>query len=356
MKFELVSQIGVKNSSLEEKIKSACFDTIYDLDRLDVAVAYATIQGVKLLESTLGQIPSNSRWVIGLDDAVTQPEALEYLTKLEGSEVRIGKMHRAARFHPKLYCLWSSNDDSKCVSIVGSGNLTISGFRENGEAAAIFTSESISDALLLKQQCKRMWQLGEKLSSLKLQSYRDTYMKAKKLRKELVDIGVTLPDSQSESQWEEGSYTQSGDPTSASNAWLEAGSASAGGRDLEFPKKMMPFFRLSATKETRKFIMGDGTEHQLTFTERTRNQMWRLMFTSEAIRAAIDRDTLRPTSGGNRSDLTIIFQRIKGSNDFALRMIRIDDYEFNKLLQKSRSSGSLERTTAGPGGRRYGFY
>lgn len=151
MKFQLVSQIGDKKSSLEQKIKSACSGMIYDLDRLDVAVAYATIQGVKLLESTLGGIPSRSRWIIGLDDAVTQPEALEYLKKLEGSEVHVGKMQSTARFHPKLYCLWSSNYDRKCVSIVGSGNLTINGFRGNGEAAIIATSESKSETLLLKK-------------------------------------------------------------------------------------------------------------------------------------------------------------------------------------------------------------
>jgi len=202
-----------------------------------------------------------------------------------------------------------------------------------------------------------MWQLSEKLSSDKLQSYRDTYMKAKKLRKELIDIGITPPDSQSESQWEEENYyTYNGDPANARHAWLEAGSASAGGRDLEFPKKMMPFFKLNATKETRTFVMDDGAEHKLRFTERKSNQMWRLMFTSEAIRAAIDRDTLRPMSGGNRSDLVVVFQRIKGSKDFALKMIRMGGYEFEKLLQKSKKSGSHTRTAAGPGGRQYGFY
>jgi hypothetical protein len=48
-----------------------------NLDRLDVAVAYATLSGLDELEKALGGFAPTSRWLIGLDDAVSQPAALD---------------------------------------------------------------------------------------------------------------------------------------------------------------------------------------------------------------------------------------------------------------------------------------
>ena len=353
MKMKLVSQAGNEHSSIENKIQSACKGL--NLDRLDVAVAYATMPGLKLLELALGGLPSKSRWVIGLDDAITQPEAIEYLMQLRGSKVRVGKMSAATRFHPKLYCLWSSSFDDQCISVVGSGNLTLNGLRTNGETAAILIAESKSEAMQLKKQWKNMWQLGEELDLEQLQSYRELYMQAKKLRKKLIKLGVVPPDQSLDDKIEE-KPSYNGNPESAHIAWLEAGTASAGGRDLEFPKKMMPFFELSRKKETRKFLMATGAEHELTFTERMDNQMWRLLFSSASIRAAIGRDTMRPESGVNRSDLAVVFRKINGSKNFQVEMLKADSSAFIDLVQKSKSINASFVTTKRPGGRKFGFY
>lgn len=45
--------------------------TNLSIDRLDVAVAYATFSGVTALEQAVTAFPAISRWVIGLDDAIT---------------------------------------------------------------------------------------------------------------------------------------------------------------------------------------------------------------------------------------------------------------------------------------------
>ncbi len=41
------------------------------VDRLDVAVAYATQAGLDALRAAIGGWPAATRWVVGLDDAIT---------------------------------------------------------------------------------------------------------------------------------------------------------------------------------------------------------------------------------------------------------------------------------------------
>lgn len=352
MKWTLISQGGKGNASLGQAINSACKGL--DLDRLDVAVAYATLPGVKALKLALGGIPKKSRWVIGLDDAITQPEALKYLVELPGSEVRVAKMTPAKRFHPKLYCLWSSLVVDRCISVIGSGNMTLNGLRTNGETAIILTAETSNEVENLRTQWDKMWELGHKPNKKELDDYRGVYLKAKNQRKKLVDLGVTPPEAEPDAPVDE-EPAYDGDPAAARIAWLEAGSPSAAGRDLEFPKAMMPFFALNKSKEARNFIMENGSKHSLTFTERTDNQMWRLLFSSASIQDALGRDTMRPTSGGNRSDLVVAFHKIEGSKDFKVKMMTVNSVSFKDLVKKSKEVKGVF-STRNPGGRQFGFY
>src|SRR3546814_10799761 len=62
----------------------------------------------------------------------------------------------------------------------------------------------------------------------------------------------------------------------------------------------------------------------LTFTMRADNQMWRLMFSRDAIFAGIGRESLRPVAGNtNRSDLAIVFSHVTGARDFDVNLIVI---------------------------------
>lgn len=351
MKSKLVAQGGGGTASLSKAIGAAASDAAFN--RLDVAVAYATLQGIKALEIALGGIPPKSRWVIGLDDAISQPEAITYLVEMPGSTVRVAKMAPAKRFHPKLYRLWSSESADLCISVIGSGNMTQRGLRSNGETAAILTAESAEDAAEMDKQWKAMWRLGHNPQPDELAEYKKAYEIAKKQRKKISDIGAAPPEPDpSDPVEEEPSYT--GTPTSAHLAWLEAGSANAGGKDLEFPKAMMPFFGLKKSKETRTFVVG-GKEFEMIFTERLANQMWRLMFTRDVTQAAIGRDSLRPPSGINRSDLTVIFRKVAGTKKFELVLVPIDSAAYSEALERSKSIGGYF-ATRNPGGRKFGFY
>lgn len=74
MRFELVTQ-----RSAEDQVFATLFGNavnVADLDRLNVAVAYATTSGIPGLMGAVGRDVPVSRWVIGIDDGVSQPNAI----------------------------------------------------------------------------------------------------------------------------------------------------------------------------------------------------------------------------------------------------------------------------------------
>lgn len=352
MQVRLIAQ-GTQESTLESALVDAA--NVNDFDRLDVAVAYATKQGILTLQAALGGFPVKSRWVVGLDDAITQPEALTYLLKTPGADLRLAQLAPDRRFHPKLYCLQKSDDDTVAVSAIGSGNMTLRGLRRNGEAAAILTAESIDDATALKAQWKTLWSLGKDASRPMIDSYAESYKKAKKQRTKAVELGIAPPEPEPDAPVPTVAAFD-GDPANATVAWTEGGSPSAGGRDLEFPRAMMPFFGLNASPAQRRFRMANGQLIPLTFTMRTDNQMWRLMFSRDAIFAGSGRETLRPVAGTtNRSDLAIVFERSGNGADFDVRLVHIGSVQYNALVAQSQATGIVDRTR-NPGGRNFGYY
>lgn len=352
MKWTLVSQGGAGGQTLGKALSVS--SGAGQFDRLDVAVAYATLPGVKALALAVGGIPQISRWVVGLDDAITQPEALNYIAQLQGSELRVVKLTPARRFHPKMYLLWSSSEDGRAAAAIGSGNMTVNGLRKNGETAVVLTADGPADAKALKGQWQEMWELGHPPTDPELAAYKELFKKAKKQRKKISDLGAAPPESEASEVVNE-EPTFNGEPESALIAWLEVGSASAGGRDLEFPKAMMPYFALTGSKEVRRFTTVDGQMYDLEFTKRVQNDMWRLMFSSASIQSAINRTTMRPISGENRSDLAAVFRKRIGTKEFDLQLLKISSSAFKSLVAQSKAIHGEFVTTTAPGGRRYGY-
>ena len=257
------------------------------------------------------------------------------------------------RFHPKIYCFWSSTYDDRCMTAIGSGNMTLNGLLKNGETAVLLSAESPPEVTALRAQWEAMWNLGESATQDAIDHYRETYVAARSKRREITDLGVAPPEPEPNAPVEVGP-TFDGDPTGANLAWLEAGSPSAGGQDLEIPRNMVPFFELTGSPAVKTFRMCDGHHFQLTFTERTDNQMWRLMFSRDSIRSGIGRETLRPIDGGNRSDLVVVFRESGGPEDYIVEMLLIGSPEYEALLSRSRELAGLF-CTRDPGGRNFGF-
>lgn len=327
------------------------------VDRLDVAVAYATRPGLDALRKVIGGWPPATRWVVGLDDAITQPAAINDLIGLPGAQLRVASLAgEGRRFHPKLYCLWSSTEPAICLTVIGSANLTLHGLNRNGEVGAILASENAGEAKMLKAIWTEMNALGHTPTPAELNAYLETHKKAKKARRRLTKIGA-MP-GQPEADEELGEVPIfDGHPASATVAWTEGASPSAGGRDLEFPRAMMPFFQLNKSQVDKRFRMKNGQVFTLTFTMRTDNQMWRLLFSRDAIFAGIGRESLRPVLGNtNRSDLAIVFTRSStGGADYDIDLIVIGSADHATLVASTKALGVVDRTRD-PGGRYFGYY
>lgn len=352
MQVKLIAQ-GTQEGSLEDAL--AVVANTGTFDELYVAVAYATKQGLLTLQAALGGIPAKSRWVVGLDDAITQPEALNYLMALPGAKLRLAKLSPERRFHPKLYCLKQTQDNDVAVSAIGSGNMTLRGLRHNGEAAVLLTAESSEDAAAMRAQWRTLWSLGEDATQSMIQTYAGTYKQATKQRAKVVELGVAPPEPEPDAPVPAAAVFD-GSPANATVAWTEGASPSAGGRDLEFPRAMMPFFRLDETPVDKRFRMANGQVFSLTFTMRPDNQMWRLLFSRDAIFAGIGRENLRPLAGtSNRSDLTIVFERSGNGADYNVQLVPIGSAPYDTLVERSKATGIIERTR-NPGGRNFGYY
>lgn len=116
--------------------------TAAEYDSLTVAVAYATAQGCRMLtEDFRESIPNwnqlEKRWLISFDFGITEPGALNHLSELPNSEVRVPnalrviqqRLRPSVRFHPKLYLF----DGVGHSLFSGSANLTPSGLVRNQE-------------------------------------------------------------------------------------------------------------------------------------------------------------------------------------------------------------------------------
>lgn len=351
---QLVAQGHPDGPSIAAELSAAVQALAFD--RLDVAVAYATGAGLNALQAAVGGWPNVTRWVVGLDDSITQPSAIDTLASLDNAQVRLASLaNEGRRFHPKLYCLWSSADPAICLAVIGSANMTLHGLNKNGEVGALLIAENLGEATMLKSAWEQMNALGRDLADWDLDDYRKTHARARKARRSLADVGIVPADPEADEELGE-VPAFNGDPAQATVAWTEGASPSAGGRDLEFPRAMMPFFRLGKSPITKRFRMANGQTFPLTFTMRTDNQMWRLMFNRDAIFAGTGRETLRPVAGNtNRSDLAIIFTRAAAGRDFDVNFAVIGSPQHTALLARTQAVGVLNRTR-NPGARYFGYY
>lgn len=120
-----------------------------DATELLVAAAFASEAGVRALSdlAPLAEPGLRKRWLIGLENGLTQPEALRVLAELDDSEVRVpfgrelieSTSLRGKRFfHPKVY---AARSPAGLVVVSASGNLTRGGLLENVEQFLAWRSD-----------------------------------------------------------------------------------------------------------------------------------------------------------------------------------------------------------------------
>lgn len=323
-----------------------------NIDRLDVAVAYATQQGLTALKGVLGDWPAETRWVVGLDDAISQPAAIDALLAQPGAHVRLARLGPARRFHPKLFCFWSSAHPAVCLTAIGSANMTKHGLTMNGEAAILLEAQTEGEANQLKQAWATLDGLADEVGAFDLEAYRALHARARKARSRLAAKGF-LPQ---QPEADEAVATLNKDAATATLAFVDFGSAMGNGREIEFPKPLMPFFGIfdgTASPQVRSFRFGAGAPVHIPLVRRPKNGMWRMTFGVQVPGSDV---LVRPLVDGvrQRSNQSVVFERnIDGS--IATSFVQLGTAAYNNLLTATQESGTLNRTKEGPSGKNYGF-
>jgi HKD family nuclease len=122
--------------------------TSAQFNQVTIAIAYATKVGCKFLNESFnsnvqGWRRLKKKWLVSIDHGTTEPAALEFLSGMSNSEVRIANAELVLRahlrpktsFHNKLYFFEGRDDESPIGLFSGSANLTLSGLYVNNEQA-----------------------------------------------------------------------------------------------------------------------------------------------------------------------------------------------------------------------------
>lgn len=335
-------------SSVFDRLKSLADST--RCVRLEAASAYLTVAGVRAM---LDLVPSDairaSRWVVGLDDAVTQPGAIRLLQSVAGIQVRVASLaFKARRFHPKLVLLNGGGGDAS-VLMIGSANLTAFGLKGNAEAVTFMKSQSNREKTALQQPFAEIWGLGHFPTAAEIEVYEKRYAVRKKFE---AKIGGKVTTKSKAMDITQSDYAEI-DPSVATICWIECGSNTAQGRELEIKAEQGLFFGLSASggpPAMRRFRVSDGSVVPLRFVYQG-NHMWRLQLNKDVPEVM---SGLRPRqSNGSlgRSPYVAVFEKTAIKEEYILKFLFLNSKAFDRLKTKTVTSGTFGRTTA----RQYGW-
>jgi HKD family nuclease len=352
-----ISYVCQRNKSPKPETLAGVIETWPGMSKcqvLRVAVAYATVSGVRQLLATISaEKLKESYWLLGLDDAITQPGAIEMLQQEPGAKVRVASYRsKGFRFHPKVLQFVLDGAPGRSISFVGSNNLTSAAMRGNGEAFVAISPDESAEFEASEQFWKDLWDEGHEPADDELAAYKSRYEKAKQARKKLEDILEIAP-----AKPRVGEILASDDAeldaALAARCWIECGAVTAMGRELEFKAEQGRFFGLSPSGERARefrFRVSDGTTVPLRMKYQ-QNHMWRLQMNNEVpeVRAGL-RPRKRDGSLG-RSPFVAVFARTNLPDTFDLKFVHVSSNEFSKLLDESTRRETIGHTSA----RQYGW-
>ncbi len=133
-------------------------DRAGDYECIDIAVAYASAEGVRLLEEKLAGpswAEARKRFLVSLDFGFTQPKALTRLAEIGNTEVRIPNgrevlsspaLRPQSAFHAKVFSFGVEQYPNLRALVVGSANLTASALSTGAEVVTTQTWKSHATA------------------------------------------------------------------------------------------------------------------------------------------------------------------------------------------------------------------
>ncbi len=348
-----------KNADKEASVKSLLADYIGErhYSHVYAAMAYVTIAGIRDVLDLIETPPEPTRWVIGLDDAVTQPGAIELCISFPQSQVRVASFeHEHRRFHPKILYFSNGPNSPLAFMMLGSPNLTKKALSENVESVVILHSETTQDKVELDNIWHAAWSFGRKLATGELTEYKQKYYISNKLRKRSFKERVKKPRRSRTRNVRlvlEDDYAEV-DPTTASTCWIECGNVTLMGRELEFKAEQGLFFGLNPHGEAPKYfsyIVSDGSVIQMRMKYQG-NHMWRLQMTKDVPEVAKGLRPVRSDGKLGRSPWVAVFKRTEWKDTYTLIFVRLHNKEHRKLRRQSINTGTHGKTTA----REYGWF
>ncbi len=245
-----------------------------DLNRLRMAVAFASAEGAKLL---LGAIEARSarldvRLVVGLDGSITEPAAIRILSERLPNRVRLFETTGPGMFHAKTLVLDRRGRSSPFVLIVGSANLTSAGFLRNREAGAVVELGTGSERDRISAQWhewfQEIWKRSSAVTPTRIRAY-ETHRKN--------SPQLPSPDRVTGGETEESTVAIG----RARELWIESGAITGGSANqLEIPGPAVPFFGVNpidhATRAILRLSRGSSVWNGSVMSYYGRNGMWRI--------------------------------------------------------------------------------
>lgn len=352
----LVQTPAKSSSTLDDFFYETASSGAYD--EMLIAVAYATVAGIrKLLAGIPAATQVQTRWLVGLDDYITQPGAIRALMAMPGAQLKVASYASGGlRFHPKVYIFRRAARPKAALAVIGSSNLTAQALSGNGEANAVLTCERAQDHAQLQQLWDALWVQGRDLSQQELAAYELAYERNRPSRPlapaPLPGTARTRPGRTRQLDVLATDDAEL-DPSTAELCWIECGNITGMGREIEFKAEQGLFFGLSPT---------GGTAHVFSFVTSAKdtvplrmkyqaNHMWRLQLNNSVPEFAAGlRPRLRDGSLG-RSPHVALIRRTDRPGVFTLRFILLDSPEFRRIVARSRKRGTFGQTSA----RQYGW-
>jgi len=244
------------------------------------AMAYASRNGaVDLADALRGPSWENAdkRWLIGIDFGRTEPAALEYLSRLTKSTVRVSNGTTVVArpgfmpqhtFHPKSLVLYDRSGTPTGL-LVGSANLTRNGLSNGTEMCVAYQwPRKLSDAeKRILTQCKpgillleKLWKAATPLEEI-LGEYKKLWSTSARSRLSVED-DVTTPEERPDLAGSIIHGAEAALVASARALWTSAGGISrnrgpsAPGSQLDLPRGSRVFFGFSPGSVPRNTTFG----------------------------------------------------------------------------------------------------
>lgn len=171
-----------------------------DAKAIRLATAFAHMNGWQLLAAPVLSSKAEVRLLTGLFFLQTEPRLLREWNRLATSLETRGRImarlaNRSTMFHPKVLIVESTLPE-QAFAIIGSGNLSVGGFRTNVECGLYTADAEVISSVI--QWFDDQWTTGIPLTEADIKTYRKQYDKTRKTTANIQKAGKSVEEVISE--------------------------------------------------------------------------------------------------------------------------------------------------------------